>query len=82
MVHRLPLCVTFSQNLNFLLTIISGAFPLSDVSLMTDEERERFLPATRTFVRILENGNASPADLSLLLKQSSELIPSSQSGKC
>jgi len=50
-----------------------GAFPLSDVSLMTDEERERFLPVTRTFVKVLENDNATPEDINLLVEQSSEL---------
>ena len=40
---------------------------------MTDEERERFLPVTRTFVKILENDNATPEEINLLLEQSSEL---------
>ena len=53
--------------------LILGAFPLSDVSLMTDEERERFLPVTRTFVKVLENDNATPEDINLLVEQSSEL---------
>ena len=52
---------------------ILGAFPLSDVSLMTDEERERFLPVTRTFVKVLENDNATPEEINLLVEQSSEL---------
>ena len=55
------------------LNSISGAFPLSDVSLMTDEERERFLPVTRTFVKVLESDNATPEEINLLVKQSSEL---------
>lgn len=50
-----------------------GAFPLSDVSLMTEEERERFLPATRTFLSILEKDNADPNDINLLLEQSQKL---------
>ena len=40
---------------------------------MTDEERERFLPVTRTFVKVLENDNATPEEINLLLEQSSEL---------
>lgn len=40
---------------------------------MTDEERERFLPVTRTFVKVLENDNATPEEINLLLQQSSEL---------
>ena len=51
---------------------------------MTDEERERFLPVTRTFVKVLENDNATPEEINLLLEQSSELsnlIPDGQTGK-
>merc|ERR1712241_1500906 len=58
---------------------IFGAFPLSDVSLMTDEEREMFLPATRSFVKVLE-GNADSNEINLLLEESqklSSLIPES-----
>ena len=40
---------------------------------MTDEERERFLPVTRTFVKVLENDNATPEEINLLVEQSSEL---------
>ena len=40
---------------------------------MTEEERERFLPVTRTFVKVLENDNATPEEINLLLEQSSEL---------
>ena len=58
--------------------IVSGAFPLSDLSLMTDEERATFLPATRTFVSVLEKENLDPNEIEELLRQSdklSRLIP-------
>merc|ERR1712203_404103 len=32
-----------------------GKFPLSDTSLMTAAERQRFLPAVRTFTKVLEH---------------------------
>merc|ERR1712127_861115 len=50
-----------------------GAFPLSDVSLMTDEERERFLPATRTFISVLEKENINQNEIQTLIDQSEEL---------
>merc|ERR1712109_300509 len=50
-----------------------GAFPLSEVSLMTDEERQRFLPATRTFISVLEKDSIDPSELNELLEQSREL---------
>merc|ERR1711997_356921 len=50
-----------------------GAFPLSEVSLMTDEERQRFLPATRTFISVLEKDTIDPSELNTLLEQSREL---------
>merc|ERR1712193_237561 len=50
-----------------------GAFPLSDVSLMTDEERQQFLPATRSFIKVLEKDNLDAAEMNTLLAQSREL---------
>merc|ERR1712241_623640 len=50
-----------------------GAFPLSEVSLMTDEERQRFLPATRTFISVLQKDTVDPSELNTLLEQSREL---------
>merc|ERR1712142_77294 len=50
-----------------------GAFPLSDVSLMTDEERERFLPATKTFISVLEKDTIDQDEINKLLSQSEEL---------
>merc|ERR1712109_335954 len=44
-----------------------GAFPLSEVSLMTDEERQRFLPATRTFISVLEKDTIDPSELTNLI---------------
>merc|ERR1719462_144248 len=55
-----------------------GAFPLSDVSLMTDEERARFLPAAKTFVSVLEKDTIDQNEINELIKQSEalqELIP-------
>ena len=56
----------------------SGAFPLSDVSLMTDAEREQFLPITKNFINILEKDTVTQNEIDLLVEQSeelSELIP-------
>ena len=50
-----------------------GAFPLSDVSLMTDAERRQFLPVTRTFVSVLEKDKADPEEINLLVEQSKEI---------
>ena len=47
---------------------------------MTDEERERFLPATRTFVSVLEKPNLDQREIDQLIKESealSVLIPES-----
>merc|ERR1711992_270047 len=55
-----------------------GAFPLSDVSLMTDAERRQFLPITRNFVNILEKDTVSQNEIDQLVEQSeelSELVP-------
>ena len=61
---QIPKCYYFS---------ISGSFPLSETSLMTDEERERFLPVSRTFTSILEKDTLDVREMNLLLKQSREL---------
>jgi len=56
-----------------------GAFPLSETSLMTDQERQEFLPAVRIFTSILEKGNADGTDTVALLneiKELNKLIPS------
>merc|ERR1712241_1165054 len=37
-----------------------GAFPLSDVSLMTDAERAKFIPVVRTFISVLQKDNVDP----------------------
>jgi len=60
-----------------------GAFPLSDVSLMTDEERERFLPAAKTFISVLEKDRIDQNEINELIKQSEalqELIPEQWQG--
>jgi len=44
-----------------------GKFPLSDTSLMTAAERQRFLPAVTTFTNVLEKGNADTNDIAKLL---------------
>merc|ERR1712039_1102406 len=56
-----------------------GAFPLSDVSLMTDAERQQFLPSVETFISVLEKDNLDASEMNTLLAQSRELtnlIPS------
>ena len=59
--------------------LILGAFPLSDVSLMTDAERQQFLPSVETFISVLEKDNLDASEMNTLLAQSRELtnlIPS------
>jgi len=51
-----------------------GSFPLSDTSLMTDAERQQFLPAVRTFTNVLEKGNADTNDIAKLLEHSQDLM--------
>jgi len=51
-----------------------GAFPLSDLSLMTDEERAQYLPATRTFLSVLKKDTLNADEMNLLLSQSRDLI--------
>jgi len=50
-----------------------GAFPLSDVSLMTNEQRAQFLPATRTFISVLEKDNIDQNEIQQLIKESDEI---------
>merc|ERR1712079_978576 len=50
-----------------------GTFPLSEVSLMTDEERQQFLPVARTFISVMEKDDIDPSELNTLLEQSREL---------
>jgi len=53
-----------------------GAFPLSDTSLMTAEEKQRFLPAVRSFTNVLEKGNADANDTAQLLQYAQDLMKS------
>merc|ERR1712079_370335 len=60
-----------------------GAFPLSDVSLMTDEERSTFLPVVKTFTSILEKDVIEQYGINQLIRQSEVLqglIPEEWSG--
>jgi len=50
-----------------------GLFPLSATSLMTDSERQQFLPVVRTFTNVLEKGNANPTEVNTLMSQVREL---------
>ena len=59
--------------LNIQILIFLGTFPLSETNLLTAEEREQFLPATRTFASVLGKENVDPEEISLLLEQSREL---------
>ena len=55
-----------------------GAFPLSDVSLMTDEERETYLPTVKAFIKVLENDSIDQEDLNELIEEGEkiqELMP-------
>jgi len=53
-----------------------GSFPLSDTSLMTAEEKQRFLPAVRSFTNVLEKGNADANDTAQLLQYAQDLMKS------
>merc|ERR1712109_138272 len=50
-----------------------GAFPLSDVDMMTDEERNYYLPILRRFTQSLQNDVIDTADINWLLDKSMEL---------
>merc|ERR1739838_920346 len=55
-----------------------GIFPLSDTSLMSEEDRNKFLPVVETFTDVLENGSANPTETQTLLaqiRQLNKLIP-------
>ena len=55
-----------------------GAFPLSEMNLMTDDERELLLPVTRNFISAMENDNVSQEEIEELVEQSkilNDLIP-------
>ena len=60
----------FSKNLIFELL---GAFPLSNVSLMTDEERARFLPAVRSFTSVLQKDYVDPQEMEILMTEAKKL---------
>ena len=46
-----------------------GEFPLSDLNLMTEEEREQFLPAVRKFTNILQKDNLNPEEVKDFMKE-------------
>jgi len=50
-----------------------GVFPLSETSLMTDQERQQFLPVVKTFTKVLEKGSADATDTKKLVQQIREL---------
>jgi hypothetical protein len=54
----------------YLSFLITGAFPLSDVSFMTKKERERFLSETWTFVTVLDQSNLDQREIYKLIKES------------
>jgi len=51
-----------------------GSFPLSKLSLMTDAERQQYLPSVRTFISVLEKETLDADEMNTLLAQSRELI--------
>ena len=53
--------------------MLTGLFPLSATSLMTNAERQQFLPIVRTFTNVLEKGNANPTEVNTLMSQIREL---------
>ena len=50
-----------------------GSFPLSDLNLMSDEERAKFLPAVEAFTSLLKKNNLSPAETKNLLAEAKKL---------
>ena len=65
--------MTFEQEFNRYIFQLLGAFPLSNVSLMTDEERARFLPAVRAFTSVLQKDNPSSEELNFLIAEGKKL---------
>ena len=62
----------------------SGSFPLSEVSLLSEEERDQYIPTIRTFIRVLDDSLANDGldskDINLLVnkcKEFSKLFPQS-----
>ena len=62
----------------------SGSFPLSEVSLLSEEEKDQYIPTIRTFKRVLDdslaNDGPDPKDINLLVdkcKEFSKLFPQS-----
>ena len=62
----------------------SGSFPLSEVSLLSEEERDQYIPTITTFKRVLDdslaNDGPDPKDINLLVdkcKEFSKLFPQS-----
>ena len=69
------IAVTFWNSSKF---YFLGAFPLSDVSLMTDEERETYLPTVKAFIKVLENDSIDQNELNELIEEGEkiqELMP-------
>jgi len=61
-----------------------GSFPLSAVSLLSEEEKDQYIPTIRTFKRVLDdslaNDGPDPKDINLLVykcKEFSKLFPQS-----
>jgi len=51
-----------------------GLFPLSDVSLLSDADRQKFLPSVRTFIKVPEKDNLDANEMNVLLAQSRDLL--------
>ena len=54
-------------------SLFLGAFPLSDISLMTDEERELYLPAIKAFIKVLESDNINQDEIDELITEGEKL---------
>jgi len=50
-----------------------GSFPLSDLNLMSDEQKAQFLPAVRAFADLLEKDNLNPTEIKQLLGEAKKL---------
>ena len=53
--------------------LLSGAFPLSEVNLMTEEQRQKFLPAVRKFTELMKKDKIEPEEIQKLVGETKKL---------
>ena len=62
-----------SKDSKFLTWSISGAFPLSIITFMTDADRQQYSPVVKTLINLLEKEFLDPSEMNTLLEQSGNL---------